>query len=312
MTPRIGVLTSGGDAPGMNAAIVGVIERADAHGAHTVAFRRGYLGLSLGDGHLVDPAEALEHRDESGTWLQSSRYPELQTDEGLRAVLMQIEAAELDGLVVVGGDGSLKGAQSLARAGACVAFVPATIDNDIAGTETTIGHDSAVRYAVGVIHQLRLTGYALPGRAFVVQTLGGHGHQLAQAVGRVSAVPDVLTSADDDEIARVGASLLVRARHGQAIAVMPEGIGNAVDIAARLHNATAIHVHPTILGHAQRAAPTTDVDIALGVSAGHDAVDAVLQRESAFITLDALGTSARQQIDDIGTCTVPAHRGARS
>ena len=312
MSGRIGVLTSGGDAPGMAAAIAAVAEHAHAAGLETIGFRRGYLGASQGEQQLIQMGEAQALAAQSGTWLQSSRYPTMQTEEGLAAVVEQLQAANLTGLVVIGGDGSLNGARRLADAGVCVAFIPATIDNDIPGapvSDTTLGHHSAVTYGAQIIHQLRLTGFALPGRAFVIQTLGGRGHRLADAVANAANVPDVLTSGDDEEIAAVSASLVRRAGDGEAIAVMPEAIGNAVDIAARLQDKSGIRVHPTILGHSQRAAPTTNLDLTLASSAGREAVVELLRGESAFISLNKSGQSIPRPINSPATGAVPAQEG---
>jgi 6-phosphofructokinase 1 len=300
---RVGVLTSGGDAPGMNAAIAAVVEHGHAAGFETVGFRRGYLGASLGEKQLIRPDEAEAHARQAGTWLQSSRYPAMKTADGLNAVVTQVASGSFAGVVVIGGDGSLNGARRLAEEGVCVAFIPATIDNDVPGTEMTLGHHSAVSYAVQIIRQLRLTGYALPGRAFVIQTLGGAGHRLAQAVADAAGIDDLLTSDSEDEIARIGAGLLERSVDGNAIAVMPEAIGNAVDVAAQLQHKTGIHVHPTILGHSQRAAPTTDVDLKFASSAGREAVAKVLRGESALIALNAEGGSIPQQMSYQGTST---------
>ena len=126
----IAVLTSGGDAPGMNAAIAGVGE--------ALAVRGGFAGLEAGAVEPLDEDSARRHRTEAGTWLGSSRHPDLDVAACVR------ELAGADGLVVIGGQGSLRGARALARAGVRVAFVPATIDTDVEGTETTIGFDSAV------------------------------------------------------------------------------------------------------------------------------------------------------------------------
>jgi 6-phosphofructokinase 1 len=300
------VLTSGGDAPGMNALIAAVAEAADRAGIETVGIRRGYLGASLGEAQVLRLDYVRSHLRESGTWLQSSRFAGMTTEDGLADVVRQLEAARLVGLVVAGGDGSLGGARLLADTGLCVGFVPATIDNDVPGTETTLGHDSAVSYGVQVIEQLRLTGFALPGRAFLVQTLGGGAHGLAQAVARAGGVEDLLASGAEEEIARVSASLLARSANGEAIAVMPEAIGNAVELSAKLQERSGIHVHPTILGHAQRAAPVTEADLRLAAGAGEAALAAVLGGESAFVALDRSGTTHARAINDPITGRVPA------
>jgi 6-phosphofructokinase 1 len=182
---RLAVLTSGGDAPGMNAVVAGVAEAAPG----ALGVRGGLEGLCERRLEALDASEVRRQCDVAGTFLGSSRYPALR-DGPARCV----EAlAGTDGLVVIGGDGSLRGARALAEAGVRVAFVPATIDNDIAGTARTIGHDSAVAYGAGVVAQLRLTARAVPGRAFLLETLGGATGHLARAVAAAAGVDAVLT-----------------------------------------------------------------------------------------------------------------------
>lgn len=286
---RIGVLTSGGDAPGMNAAIAGVCEKAEQAGAEAVGFARGYRGLCTGEVSKITTAQARRYLHHAGTWLESSRYPELRTQDGVRRACEALRAAGVDALAVIGGDGSLQGARTLGHAGLRVAFIPATIDNDILGTETTIGIDSAVNYAVGVIDQLRITGRSLRGRAFIVQTLGGQTQQLALAVAAAAAVENLLLTGQPVELESVASNLRRQADQGDAIAVMPEGIGNAVDIAAGLERHAGVRVHPSILGHAQRAARPTSKDLAIALEAGRAAASLLLERRSGFIAVQADG-----------------------
>ena len=154
----IAVLTSGGDAPGMNAVIAGVQE-ADGNAR---AVEGGFRGLAEGRVVALDPDRAREHAGAAGTWLRSSRYAALREPAGLEACRAALERAGVGGLVVAGGNGSLEAARRLAGEGMAVAFVPATIDNDVEGTDRSIGHDSALAYALGVIAQLRITGRSVP------------------------------------------------------------------------------------------------------------------------------------------------------
>jgi 6-phosphofructokinase 1 len=276
MTPA--VLTSGGDAPGMNAVVAGVAEAAPG----ALGVRRGYEGLSEGRLAPLDPEEVRRWCGTAGTFLGSSRYPALR--DGLARCAAVLDGT--DGLVVVGGDGSLRGARALAEAGVRVAFVPATIDNDIEGTARTVGHDSAVAYGVAVIEQLRLTARAVPGRAFLLETLGGPTGHLARAVAAAAGVDAVLTPEEFD-LAAVAALLAARE---EAIAVLGEGAGNAVEVGARLAELLGRRVRPTILGHAQRAAPVTELDRTLGLAAGRLAAGALLAGRSGYVALLADGT----------------------
>jgi 6-phosphofructokinase 1 len=273
----------------MNAAIAGVAEEAGHRGLRTLAVHGGYRGLADGRITELTLADARRHISESGTWLQSSRYPELAEPDGFGRCQAALRKVRADALAVIGGGGSLQGARLFAAAGRSVAFVPATIDNDIAGTAITIGMDSAVNYAVGVIDQLRVTGRSLPGRAFVLQTLGGATEHLAVAVASAAAVDDVLVPNRTFDLDRVAEHFVERAEIGEAIAVMSEGVGDAVDVASELARRTRLRVHPTILGHAQRAAPPSARDRELGLSAGRAAAAVVAGGRSAFITLTGDG-----------------------
>jgi 6-phosphofructokinase 1 len=288
MALRIGILTSGGDSPGMNAVIAGACDRLESAGAEAVGILRGFAGLVAGRSSRLDGGDARAHAHESGTWLGTSRWPPLATADGLRLCLDGVEALDVGALLVIGGDGSAHGARALAEA-LPVAFVPATIDGDIEGTEATIGMDSAIGYALDVIDRLRVTGRSLPGRAFLVQTLGAPSGNLADAVANAAGIAEVLVPErryDLDDLAR---RLRARAAAGDAIAVMSEAIGDAVGVAADLTELAGIGVRPTILGHAQRAATPSALDRAAGNAAGHAAIDALAGGRSVFITVTAGG-----------------------
>jgi 6-phosphofructokinase 1 len=292
VTLRLGVLISGGDAPGMNAAVVGVCEAAEGGGAEVLGCARGYQGVSTGEYSAITASLARRFLHEAGTWLGSSRHPEMRNPDGLRRVRQGLDREQVGGLAVIGGGGSLAGARAVSGLGVPGAFVPAPIDNDIPGTEATIGMDSAVNDAVAVIDQLRVTGRALPGRAFVVETLGGDTDHLAVAVAAAAGLGAPLLSLDSAEITRVAAGLPGAAEVGEAIVVMSEGIGDAVSVAAALQRASGVRVHPTILGHAQRAARPSARDLALGFAGGRAAAAALLEVRSAFIALGASGARA--------------------
>lgn len=273
----------------MNAILAGACERIEYLGGEALGVRYGFAGLAEQRVERVTTLDVRSRRHEPGTWLGSSRWAGLSEEQGRRACREAAQAMGISGLLVIGGHGSALGARALAD-GLPVAFVPATIDRDVPGTAGTIGMDSAVNYAVDVIDRLRITGRSLPGRAFVVQTLGApHGH-LADAVAAAAGIDEVLVPERAYDLDAVAGRLRGLAASGSAVAVMSEAVGDAVRIAEALAERAQIRVHPTILGHAQRAAGPSAHDRALGRAAGHAAVDALAQRESAFITLT--GTSA--------------------
>jgi 6-phosphofructokinase 1 len=274
---RIGVLTSGGDAPGMNAALAG------AQGPGVVGIADGFAGLAA---RRVVPLRA--DATQPGTCLGTSRWPALLEPAGVRACREAARELRLDGLVVIGGHGSALGARTLVDA-LPVAFVPATIDRDVPGTETTIGLDSAIAYGADAVERLRVTGRSLKGRGFLLQTLGAPHGYLAQAVAAAAGVDHVLVPERPFDLERVGRALAELAAAGEAIAVMSEAVGDAVRTAEALAAAAGIRVHPTILGHAQRAATPSARDRALGLAAGRAAVDAVAGGASVAIRLGADG-----------------------
>jgi 6-phosphofructokinase/myo-inositol catabolism protein IolC len=284
----IGILTSGGDAPGMNAIVAGACDELERLGGRALGIRGGFAGLAGRHAEPITALQAHDHVTEPGTWLGTSRWPQLREPEGRAACLEAIDALGITGLLVIGGDGSTKGARALAAA-LPVAVVPATIDRDLEGSALTIGMDSAIAYAVDAIERLRVTGRSLRGRAFLVQTLGAPNGFLADAVAAAAGIDDVLVPErpfDLDELAR---RLQERAADGSAIAVMSEAVGDAVRVAETLATRSGLRVHPTILGHAQRAATPSPLDRALGQAAGRAAAGALAAGESTFVGLTGDG-----------------------
>jgi 6-phosphofructokinase 1 len=290
-TVRIGLLTSGGDAPGMNAAIAGACARAEELGGHAIGIADGFAGLAARRTVPVSALAARAHLGEPGTWLGTSRWPQLREPEGRRACRAALQELQLDGLVVIGGHGSALGARAVADP-VPVGFVPATIDRDIAGTDLTIGMDSAIAYGADAVDRLRVTGRSLKGRGFLLQTLGAPHGYLADAVAAAAGVDHVLVPERAYDLERIARELAELAAVGEAIAVMSEAVGDAVRMAEALAAAAGIRVHPTILGHAQRAATPSALDRGLGLAAGRAAVEAVTRGASAAIRLAADGTVA--------------------
>jgi 6-phosphofructokinase 1 len=254
----------------MNAAVAAFAEAA----AEAIAVRRGFAGLEAGELEPLDLGEARTQHDRAGTWLGSARRPQLDVAACVRALAGA-------GLCVIGGHGSHQGARAIAAAGVPVAFIPATIDGDVPGTETSLGFDSAVAYALRVVEQMRTTGRSLPGRIFVLETLGGPTEHLALAVARAAGIEHVLVPGGELRVD----GLAERAATGDAILVMSEGAGDAVSVSARITELTGIRARYTILGHAQRASPPTLRDLAMGEAAGRAAAALLARGETGFVTL---------------------------
>jgi len=284
---RIGVLMSGGDAPGMNAVLSGALDHATDLGIDLVGIEAGFAGLCAERTRALGRPEVDAAAGRAGTILGAGRFPELKTSSGVQRCRDAIGALALDGLIVVGGDGSMTGAAALAVAGTIVVGVPATIDNDVPGTGLTIGHDSAVNYGVRAIDDLRMTATAMPGRAFVVQTLGGYSGNLARAVAAAIGVVDLIVPETPPDLDAVAARIRELTPGGHVIVVMCEGAGNAVALADDLGNRSGMRVHVTILGHSQRGVTPTAIDRTLGRAAGSAAVDALAAGRSGLVTLSA-------------------------
>ena len=333
MTNSIGILTSGGDAPGMNAVIASASERIEERGERAYGVLGGFAGLASRRIEPITAAQAGAHRAEPGTWLGSSRWPEMREPAGRRACLEALQAAGIEALLVIGGDGSARGAAALAAefdkvtrhegsprraddslGGASrlsLAVVPATIDRNFEASELTIGMDSAVALAVDMIERLRITGRSVPGRAFVIQTLGAPHGFLAEAVAAAAGIEDVIVPERPTDLDALADRLRELAASGPAIAVMSEAAGDAVRVTEALAPRTGLRVHPTILGHAQRAATPSPLDLALGEAAGRAAVDALLGGESAVVSLAADGTVATSPLPLVSPASTDT-QGART
>jgi 6-phosphofructokinase/myo-inositol catabolism protein IolC len=295
----------------MNAAIAGVCERVERIRGEAYGIQGGFAGLAEGRAAPMTGEEARARSHDAGTWLGTSRWKALETTAGRDACLRALEALGLDGLVVIGGHGSALGARVLADA-LPVAFIPATIDQDVEGTGATIGMHSAIGLALATIEQLRVTGRSLPGRAFLVQTLGAPNGYLADAVAEAAGIDLVLVPERPIDLDAVAARLGELAPAGAAVAVMSEAVGDAVRVSEDLGRRAGIRVHPTILGHAQRAAPPSERDLAMGREAARVAVYELAEGRSCFVSLADDGSASASPLTSRPVPTpIPNPRSAR-
>jgi 6-phosphofructokinase 1 len=255
----IGVVTSGGDAPGMNAAIRAVVRTAYAKGFQVLGFERGWEGLIKNRFRRLDPRSVGGIIQSGGTVLLTSRCPEFKTPEGLRKAAANLAVDKVDGLVVIGGDGSFRGALELSReTDALVVGVPATIDNDVYGTEETIGFDTAVNTSVAEIDKIRDTAISHE-RVFVVEVMGRKRGFLALTVGltvgaEVILVPEV--TIDKQEIFKTVKENTAKGKKS-GIIVAAEGIGDTRKLAEEIEENTGAEVRLSIVGYAQRGGSPT-------------------------------------------------------
>lgn len=271
----IGVLTSGGDAPGMNAAIRSVVRTACENGMRVMGIRRGYNGLMNGDMYEMNLRSVSNIINRGGTFLYSARSPEFKTEEGLQKALTVAKDVGLDGIVVIGGDGSFRGARDLSLRGLPCVGVPGTIDNDIACSDYTIGYDTAMNTVLEMVDRLRDTSESHD-RCTVVEVMGRRAGYIALnagiACGATSIlIPEVEYDFQRDVIDRMKRTQLTGKKH--FIIVVAEGIGGVEEMAKRIENETGVETRATILGHVQRGGHPTVRDRVTASLMGHKAVE---------------------------------------
>ena len=271
----IGVLTSGGDAPGMNAAIRAVVRQAIARGKKVKGIKRGYAGLLQEEIIDMDAHSVSEIIQRGGTILQTARCLEFIEPEVQKKAADICKKHGIDGLVVIGGDGSFKGAQKLAALGIDAIGLPGTIDLDIACTEYTIGFDTAVNTAMEAIDKVRDTSTSHE-RCSIIEVMGRGAGYIALWCGIANGAEDVLLPEryDYDEQALVNHIIEGKKKGKQHhIIINAEGIGHSASMAKRIEAATGIETRATILGHMQRGGSPTCKDRVYASTMGALAVD---------------------------------------
>ncbi len=275
----IAVLTSGGDAPGMNAAIRAVVRAGIAMGMKVKGIRRGYAGLIEGDILDMDARSVSDIIHRGGTMLYTARCPEFKTEEGVNKAVEFCKKNGIDGIVVIGGDGSFRGARDLSLKGIPCVGVPGTIDNDISSTEYTIGYDTAMNTAMEMMDKLRDTSQSHE-RCSVVEVMGRHAGYLALQTGIACGatsilVPEVEFDLDKDVIQKIKKIKETGKKH--FVVVVAEGVGGVEVIADRIEQATGIESRATILGHVQRGGNPTVRDRVMASQFGYHAVELLNQ-----------------------------------
>jgi len=275
----LGIVTSGGDAPGMNAAIRAVTRLAYARGFNVLGFERGWEGLIRNRFRRLDPRSVGGIIQSGGTILLTSRCPEFKTREGVRKAAENLAANNVDGLVVIGGDGSFRGALELSReTDALIVGVPATIDNDVYGTDETIGFDTAVNTAVAEIDKIRDTAISHE-RIFVVEVMGRKRGFLALAVGLTVGAEVILVPEVPINMEEVYKTVKENAAKGKrsGIIVAAEGVGDTRKIASQIEQNTGAEVRLSIVGYAQRGGSPTARSRLLASLFGEEAVQLISQ-----------------------------------
>ncbi|WP_318508048.1 6-phosphofructokinase [Bacillus sp. T3] len=277
---RIGVLTSGGDAPGMNAAVRAVVRKAIYHNLEVYGIYGGYAGLISGNIKKLELGSVGDIIHRGGTMLYSARCEEFKTKEGQQKGIEQLKAHGIDGLVVIGGDGSYRGAKALTEQGYPCVGVPGTIDNDIPGTELTIGFDTALNTVIDAIDKIRDTATSHE-RTFVIEVMGRDAGDIALWSGLAGGAETILIPEENYDMEEILNRLKKGSERGKkhSIIVIAEGVRSGVDFGNELKAMTNADVRVSVLGHIQRGGTPTAADRVLASRLGAHAVELLINNK---------------------------------
>lgn len=291
---RIGVLTSGGDAPGMNAAVRSVVRSASSLGIECLGIRRGYNGLISGDIEKLGPESVSRIINRGGTVLYTARSEEFRTEQGRKKAAEVCRLFGIDGLVAIGGDGTFRGLLEFSKYGIATVGVPATIDNDIACTDYTIGFDTAANTAIEAVDRLRDTMQSHE-RCSVVEVMGRNAGHLALYVGLASGATAVLVPEKPFDFERDVAERIRIARiNGKThfMIIVAEGAGSAMTIGDKIHEELGVDTRVTILGHIQRGGAPSARDRVTATSMGFHAVNILVKGSTNRVVYERAGKTS--------------------
>ena len=303
---KIGVLTSGGDAPGMNAAIRAVVRTSIYYGIDVVGIRKGYNGLINGEIKEMHSKDVSNIMNLGGTILHTARCPEMITEEGQVKAAAIYDILGLDALVVIGGDGSYRGMEALAKRGVNCIGIPATIDLDMNSTEYTIGFDTAVNTGMDALNKLRDTSSSHE-RCSVCEVMGRDAGYIAVWCAMVGGAEEVIFPEVKDEltqnkvIQQILENRSIGKRHN--LIVVAEGVGGTQELANRIQELTGIQTRATILGHLQRGGSPTAIDRMQASMMGYHAVKAIASGKSNQAVCFIKGQYELQDLDVALGCT---------
>ena len=291
---RIGVLTSGGDAPGMNAAIRAVVRKAIYHGVEVYGVVGGYAGLISGNFRKLEVGSVGDIIHRGGTFLFSARCEEFKTKEGQQKGIEQLKKHNIDGLVVIGGDGSYMGAKALTEQGYPCVGVPGTIDNDIPGTEFTIGFDTALNTVIDAIDKIRDTATSHE-RTFIIEVMGRNAGDIALWAGLAGGAETILIPEEgfklEDTVNRLKKGQERGKKH--SIIVVAEGVASGVEVGKLIEENTDFDTRVSVLGHMQRGGSPTASDRVLASRLGAYAVELLVEGKGGR----AVGIEKNQLVD---------------
>ncbi|MFC3040096.1 6-phosphofructokinase [Virgibacillus xinjiangensis] len=274
---KIGILTSGGDAPGMNAAIRAVVRKAIYHDVEVFGIKNGYQGLIEGNIEQMQVGSVGDIIQRGGTVLFTSRSEEFKTDEGQQKAIDQLNRLGIEGLIVIGGDGSFRGAQKLTEKGYPCIGIPGTIDNDIPGTDFTIGFDTALNTVIEAVDRIRDTATSHE-RTTVIEVMGRDAGDIALWAGLSGGAESILIPEEKEDFQ----DIVDRINRGQergkkhSIIIVAEGAGSGFEYGERIQEATGLETRVSVLGYIQRGGTPTAADRVLASRLGGHAVDMLL------------------------------------
>ncbi len=308
---RIAVLTSGGDCSGMNAAIRAVVRAGLSAGLEVVGVQKGYHGLIDRHYEIMSTRSVSNVLQRGGTFLQSARCKEMYDEPGQRLAADNLKGLGVEGLIVIGGDGSLRGGLALARRGIPVIGIPASIDNDIPFTDMSLGVDTALNNIMYAVDCLKDTASSHD-RAFVVETMGRNCGYLAVAAAIATGAEVTLIPEEPFDIGAICKDLRRRFDEGRSnsILMVAEGAGNAQQIADQIKDRIGFEIRVMILGHYQRGGSPSAFDRILGARFGVGAVEALMRGEQGkmigltrsglqFTELEKVIETGKRPIDEI-------------
>ncbi len=278
---KIGVLTSGGDAPGMNAAIRAIVRTGIYHGLKVVGIQRGYTGLLHGEIKEMHIASVGDIIHRGGTILKTSRCEEMRTEAGINKAIGIVEKNGIDGLIVIGGDGSFQGVNKLGCGNIKVMGIPGTIDNDLAYTDYTIGFDTAVNTVLDSISKIRDTSMSHE-KVTIIEVMGRHCGDIALYAGLAGGAESILVPEEPYEVKKICEKMLQGKKRGKAhnIIMLAEGRGSAAELRKEILNNAGIESRVTVLGYLQRGGVPTAVDRILASKMGAMAVNLLIEGKS--------------------------------
>lgn len=275
---RIGVLTSGGDSPGMNAAIRAVVRKGIFHDLEVYGIYNGYAGLIAGNITKLEVGSVGDIIHRGGTMLRTARCEEFKTPEGQAKGIEQLKKYGIEGLVVIGGDGSFQGAKKLTEHGFPTIGLPGTIDNDIPGTDFTIGFDTALNTIIEAIDKIRDTATSHD-RTYVIEVMGRDAGDLALWAGLADGAESILIPEEKHEMEQIIQRLKLGIERGKkhSIIIVAEGVCSGVEIGKQIEETTNLETRVTVLGHIQRGGSPTAFDRVLASRLGARAVELLLE-----------------------------------